>query len=63
MMYFIIIIRNFSVSIVKEIMEIISSSVIIILKILFLVVVGFFGILLWFFIKMGKGIEKFFLYR
>lgn len=57
MMYFIIIIRNFSVSIVKEIMEIISSSVIIILKILFLVVVGFFGILLWFFIKMSKGIE------
>lgn len=57
MMYFIIIIRNFSVSIVKEIMEIISSSVIIILNILFLVVVGFFGILLWFFIKMSKGIE------
>lgn len=57
MMYFIIIIRNFSVSIVKEIMEIISSSVIIILKIFFLVVMGFFGILLWFFIKMSKGIE------
>lgn len=62
-MYFINIIRNFRVSVVNEISEIISSSVINMFKILLLVRMGFLGVFGWFFINMGIGKENFFLYR